>query len=104
MRRKRRNKACDAEQKRSQAERRKKRYDPERRRKRYLAERDEAKRRRAAYDRYMLQKQELPDKAWKTDAGKECRTIAIWRHQYSHNYQHMRVLTTGKGVRFRIID
>jgi hypothetical protein len=101
MRRKRRNKACDAE-------RRNRRYDPERRRKRYLAEREkkrvEAQRHRAAYDRYMQANLALPDNAWKTETGKQCHAIRIWRRQYWHNHQHMRVLTTGKGVRFQIIN
>lgn len=63
-----------------------------------------AQRRRAAYDAYMRSNLALPGSAWEPAAAGRCRTINIWRRQFDYNHQHIRVLTTGRGVRFRLLN
>jgi hypothetical protein len=63
-----------------------------------------AQRRRAAYDNYMGSNLALPKTAWEPVPPDRCRTINIWRRQFDYNHQHIRVLTTGRGVRFRLLN
>lgn len=57
---------------------------------------------RAAFDAYMRSQCALPTTAWEPVPPGRCRMINIWRRQFDYNYQLIRVLTTGRGVRFRV--